>query len=301
MVVVAVSPRPRPVEIAGQEAMFGDTPVNTCPAGQRRTTAINDVDLIAAVIRSADNPGYVLVGPSERVYLREPGTKHDVRRVPTYEADTVAQLVESGHLTIGGNHTVRLDRRDGPARSVLVTKQARSMVGRWASLTPLHGRPRSGAGGAVDLWCPECGEPAQARPPQRWNRANGPRPGYSHPDGEPLCPVMTATGYRPAQPTTIRPTAAARKPEPQTSGPVHVDVVEPGKGLVTCGAGDWSGVVIRNRDRSTRGAYYVETGIGDVIGMASDYKAGARKLARHHGFTVTEIVLEHEHRIYGTD
>lgn len=55
------------------------------------------------------------------------------------------------------------------------------------------------------LWCPECGEPAIDQPPRRWVPANGRRPQHSHPDGEPLCPVVTAQGYRPAHPTTRRP------------------------------------------------------------------------------------------------
>jgi hypothetical protein len=33
--------------------------------------------------------------------------------------------------------------------------------------------------------------------------ANGPRPGYSHPDGEPLCPVIGPHGYRPADPVQV--------------------------------------------------------------------------------------------------
>jgi len=48
--------------------------------------------------------------------------------------------------------------------------------------------------------CPECGEPARPQPPSIWTPAWGPPPGWSHLDGEPLCPVMTAAGYRPADP-----------------------------------------------------------------------------------------------------
>jgi hypothetical protein len=51
------------------------------------------------------------------------------------------------------------------------------------------------------LICPECGEPAIASPPQNWPSAWGSQPNYSHTDGEPLCPVMTATGYQPTNPT----------------------------------------------------------------------------------------------------
>jgi hypothetical protein len=47
--------------------------------------------------------------------------------------------------------------------------------------------------------CPQCYEPARACPPRMWVAANGPRPLWSHVDGEPLCPVIGAGGYRPAR------------------------------------------------------------------------------------------------------
>lgn len=47
--------------------------------------------------------------------------------------------------------------------------------------------------------CPQCHEPARPYPPHRWTPANGPRPAWSHWDGEPLCPVVGANGYRPAR------------------------------------------------------------------------------------------------------
>jgi len=47
--------------------------------------------------------------------------------------------------------------------------------------------------------CPVCYEPARACPPRMWVAANGPRPSWSHVDGEPLCPVVGADGYRPAR------------------------------------------------------------------------------------------------------
>ena len=53
--------------------------------------------------------------------------------------------------------------------------------------------------------CPECGEPVQAKPPKQarsgWTRdVEERRLKHSHKDGEPLCPVMTKTGYQPAMP-----------------------------------------------------------------------------------------------------
>ncbi|MGI5131618.1 hypothetical protein ACQEVB_32775 [Pseudonocardia sp. CA-107938] len=55
-----------------------------------------------------------------------------------------------------------------------------------------------------ELICPECHESAHVRPPSAWVPAWGPPPPHSHRDGLPLCPVMTATGYRPADPITYQ-------------------------------------------------------------------------------------------------
>jgi hypothetical protein len=111
------------------------------PTGQAaRRGAVNDLDLIASVIRTADHPGYVVIGVAERVYLRDPSRKGVVTAVPRYEADAVAQLLHSGHLKIGGAHVVSDGRREGPARSVLVPAATKAMVARWAALTPLTPR-----------------------------------------------------------------------------------------------------------------------------------------------------------------
>jgi hypothetical protein len=52
-------------------------------------------------------------------------------------------------------------------------------------------------------FCPECGEPAENRPPTTWLAAWGPRPLYAHRDGAPLCPVVGAHGYEPAWPVLL--------------------------------------------------------------------------------------------------
>lgn len=56
---------------------------------------------------------------------------------------------------------------------------------------------------APQVFCPECGEHAATRPPTSWTPVWGPRPAFSHLDGEPLCPVLTADGYRPARPVLL--------------------------------------------------------------------------------------------------
>jgi hypothetical protein len=51
--------------------------------------------------------------------------------------------------------------------------------------------------------CPECGEPAYPVPPTAlvpWGAHGMPTPGWSHADGEPLCPVLGPGGYQPATP-----------------------------------------------------------------------------------------------------
>ena len=220
--------RPRPPAQVGLWGRREPLPAARKAPGRAAT---NDLDLFASVVTSAQDPGYVLIGPAERVMLRDPtcGKTH-VTTVPRYEADTVAQLLDAGHLKIGGTHVVTDGRREGPARSVLVPTATKAMVARWAALRPLTATPDLHAGHGLALvssadedgsapseagagargrrgalWCPECGEPAQPRPPSRWPAANGSRPDHSHLDGEPLCPVVTATGYRPAWPTTRRP------------------------------------------------------------------------------------------------
>ena len=109
----------------------------------QRRPAVNDLDLITSVIRSADDPGYLVIGVGERVYLRDTTRGRGfVVSVPRYEADTVSQLLDSGHLRLGGTHLVSDGRRERPARSVLVTTATRTLLARWAVLAP-HGPRRS--------------------------------------------------------------------------------------------------------------------------------------------------------------
>ena len=50
------------------------------------------------------------------------------------------------------------------------------------------------------LFCPECGDAVEDAPPETY-LVPGVRPGYRHvSDRTALCPVMTAVGYRPAEP-----------------------------------------------------------------------------------------------------
>lgn len=214
-----------------QEGLWGPseptTPTTSSAAAGRGES--NDLELFASVVKAATDPGYVVVGASERVFLRDAARPGHVVPVPRYESDAVGQMLDAGHLKTGGTHHVTYGSTDGPARSLLVPAATRAMVNRWAALHHV---------------------PAPRRPP------------------------------------TTTPTQAAASTRPVL---VHVDVVSPGKGLVTCGAGDFSGVVIR-----TGRSYDVETEAGTTIGTARTYKAGAERLARHHGHPHVEVRVEFE-------
>jgi len=199
----------RPDTAAGPRPASGTT-------GKR--PVINDVDLVADVLYIAVARGYVLVGPARQVFAGADDDPDTVIPVPAYEQNTVHQLLEVGHLAEASCvRRVRCQGREVWADVVRVPRATRAMVTRWAHLKPArrtappkpadqptdeHAGP---TGGGRVLWCPECGERAITRPPVRWTAANGPRPEHSHVDGEPLCPVMTAQGYRPARPVARRP------------------------------------------------------------------------------------------------
>jgi len=127
-----MSPRPLP---PAQKALWGAQ--ETLPVAKPRPAASNDLDLFAAIVRTATDPGYVLIGPTDKPFVHEPGSKRDVTAVPRYEADVIAQMLDAGHLKIGGRHHVAYGRSEGPAHSVLVPAATRSMVRRWEALHAL--------------------------------------------------------------------------------------------------------------------------------------------------------------------
>ena len=56
------------------------------------------------------------------------------------------------------------------------------------------------AGDVTALFCPECGDEVEDVAPEHY-LVFGVRPGHRHAgDRTALCPVMTAVGYRPAEP-----------------------------------------------------------------------------------------------------
>lgn len=129
-----MSPRPT---VPAQRGLWGHQ--EPLPAPKPAPTAINDIDLFVSVVKAAQEPGYVVIGPAEKVYRREPSTATDaVATVPRYESNMVSQMLDTGHLTIGGHHHVTYGDREGPARSVLVPARTRQMITRWANLRPLN-------------------------------------------------------------------------------------------------------------------------------------------------------------------
>ena len=64
-----------------------------------------------------------------------------------------------------------------------------------------HAAAAGAAAGDRTAWfCPECGDAVEDAPPETY-LVPGVRPGYRHvSDRTALCPVMTASGYRPAEP-----------------------------------------------------------------------------------------------------
>lgn len=127
-----VHPVPVPRPTGGtQSAMFGPDPAPAPRPERRADRGTADVEQIAGVVRLAIEPGYLLIGPAERVVRRDDTHPDHAAPIPTYEADTVAQLLDSGHLTTGGTRHVTCDNRTGPARAVLVPARTRHQLDRW--------------------------------------------------------------------------------------------------------------------------------------------------------------------------
>jgi hypothetical protein len=103
------------------------------------TVFTNDLDLVLAVLGTAEDPGYVVIG--ERVFLRGPETEHQrmVERAAVVDEEVaVRQLVGTGHLKLGaprsgyvvGKHLVA-------GQYVLTTPHGRRCCLRWSALVPL--------------------------------------------------------------------------------------------------------------------------------------------------------------------
>jgi hypothetical protein len=127
-------PRPRG---GWQEALFGDPATPGAAPEQRADRSTADPDLVASVLRLAISPGYLLLGPVERVVRpldnRIGARGVDVDPVPAFEADTVAQLLDSRHLRLGGTRQVTHAGRVVAATSVTVPSAGRRLLERWTA------------------------------------------------------------------------------------------------------------------------------------------------------------------------
>lgn len=79
------------------------------------------------------------------------------------------------------------------------------------------------------------------------------------------------------------------------TGSTFVDVVRPGRGLVTGPKGAFTGGIVRDGTD-----YIVEEGeSGQVIGRARSYRSGADRLARHYGYAPSPVEITHEWKEFG--
>jgi hypothetical protein len=119
--------------------------------------ATNDLELVVMVIRSALEPGYVVAGPAGRVLLRDDSRSGCVEPVPRYEADTVTQLLDHGHLRLGATEHVSDGHHEGPASAVLVPAATRALAVWWAA------RPLPGTQPVSRPHCAACGDAGRIR------------------------------------------------------------------------------------------------------------------------------------------
>lgn len=119
-----------------QDALFGD-PAPSAPQKDHDGAPVQDPELVADVVRTADGTGFLLIERTQRVVKADPATPGVVDSVRRDEQDAVLQLLDSGHLRTGGTHHLHHHGHEGPARSILVTKATRDMVTRWSNLRPV--------------------------------------------------------------------------------------------------------------------------------------------------------------------
>ncbi|MYW97194.1 hypothetical protein G3I59_42920 [Amycolatopsis rubida] len=115
--------------------LFGN-PVGDPVSTERDRMPVNDMNLIEKVLDVAENTGYVLVGPAERVYRLY--ARLAIESAPANEADAVHQLLDAKWLTKGGSHYYTCHGHSGPGSSVLVPRATKEKARHWRALA---GRP----------------------------------------------------------------------------------------------------------------------------------------------------------------
>ena len=116
-----------------QEGLWGPPQPLPETATTRPYVTTNDVELVAWVVRSALEPGYLVAGPAQRVLLRDRSRTGCAEPVPRFEADTVAQLLDHGLFRLADTELVHDGQCDRPARAVIVPHTTRTIADRWAT------------------------------------------------------------------------------------------------------------------------------------------------------------------------
>jgi hypothetical protein len=115
--------------------LFGNEipPGNGHEDSSTKRPMVNDMKVITDVLTTATSEqGYVIAGRTRRVFRRV--DKEAMKPIPAWESNAVHQLIDSGQLTLGGNHVLRCGAVRGSATSVLVPKATRAQLSRWGAL-----------------------------------------------------------------------------------------------------------------------------------------------------------------------
>jgi hypothetical protein len=156
---------------------------------------------------------------------------------------------------------------------------------------------------ARHLVCRVCGEPARPCPPDRWCSANGPRPRWSHMDGQPLCPTPGTAGCRPMRPrlVPVAPLRRTRRRPVTGAGAAGGSDRAPrtGGGVYVVAGGDLV-AVFADRD-SARIQFEVMTGanLEPIIDRltAPEWEAARTRLRQHPEITITDTRPGHHDRL----
>lgn len=117
--------------------LFGNEVEATPAVPASSAPAVNNLRVVTDVLnRAVSESGYVVAGPSRRVYRRV--DKETMKQVPGWELNAVLQLIDRGQLSIGGTHVLRCGAVRRSVNSVLVPKSTRLMLSRWNALKPLE-------------------------------------------------------------------------------------------------------------------------------------------------------------------
>jgi hypothetical protein len=124
---------------AAETDLFGN-PLDQPASATPESPPINDMTLIEKVLQIAESTGYVLVGPSERVYHLY--ARGEIETAPNHEAETVHQLLDGKWLTKGGTHFYTCYGHNGPGNSVLVPRSTKNKARLWRALHPLASKQK---------------------------------------------------------------------------------------------------------------------------------------------------------------